>query len=101
MVVIRGSGVFTLLSIGDQRTGFSWEEELTFPWWLGGPVGEWVARPLLTRLWRGNLRRAIGSQPPGEARIIRPDAQCEIVVGRDSWGARFGPFSAPTTTRRA
>jgi hypothetical protein len=55
--VVRGTGVFTLSWLGDQLTRFSWEEQLTFPWWLGGTAGEWVARPLLTRIWRGNLAR--------------------------------------------
>lgn len=34
-----------------------WEERLTFPWWLGGPVTSWLARPVLAAAWRGNLRR--------------------------------------------
>jgi uncharacterized protein YndB with AHSA1/START domain len=55
--IVRGAGVFTLRPLGKQRTGFSWEERLTFPWWLGGVVGEVVARPLLARIWRGNLAR--------------------------------------------
>lgn len=55
--VVRGSGVFTLRECGGQRTRFSWEEELTFPWWLGGRVGERVAVPLLAHIWRGNLAR--------------------------------------------
>ncbi|MFI5285088.1 MAG: SRPBCC family protein [Candidatus Dormibacteria bacterium] len=55
--VVRGSGVFTLRNVSDRRTMFSWEERLTFPWWLGGPLGEQVARPLLVRIWRGNLAR--------------------------------------------
>jgi hypothetical protein len=55
--VVRGSGVFTLRSADDTRTRFSWEETLTFPWWLGGPVGEVFGRPVLTRIWRGNLAR--------------------------------------------
>jgi hypothetical protein len=55
--VVRGSGVFTLRAIGERRTLFSWEEALTFPWWLGGFLGEVVSRPLLTRIWRGNLVR--------------------------------------------
>ena len=55
--VVRGSGVFTLREVGDRRTRFSWGERLTFPWWLGGAVGERVAGPLLTRIWRGNLAR--------------------------------------------
>lgn len=53
--VVRGSGVFTLRGVGDRGTRFSWEERLTFPWWLGGPLGEVIGRPVLTRIWRGNL----------------------------------------------
>jgi hypothetical protein len=55
--VVRGTGVFALSRLGDQLSRFSWEEQLTFPWWLGGSFGEWCARPLLTRIWRGNLAR--------------------------------------------
>ena len=55
--VVRGSGVFTLRRIGDRRTRFLWEERLTFPWWLGGPLGQVFGRPVLTRIWRGNLTR--------------------------------------------
>lgn len=55
--VVRGSGVFTLQAIGTRRTRFSWEETLIFPLWLGGAVGEVIGRPLLGRLWRGNLTR--------------------------------------------
>lgn len=55
--VVRGSGVFRLRVMGDGRTRFSWEESLNFPWWLGGVLGEIVGRPVLTRIWRGNLSR--------------------------------------------
>ena len=55
--IVRGAGVFTLHTFRNQRTGFSWEERLTFPWWLGGVAGELLARPMLTRIWRGNLAR--------------------------------------------
>ena len=55
--VVRGQGVFTLRRADNTRTRFSWQETLTFPWWLGGPVGEVLGRPVLTRIWRGNLAR--------------------------------------------
>jgi hypothetical protein len=38
-------------------TEFCWEETLTFPWWLGRAAGERFGRPVLKRIWEGNLRR--------------------------------------------
>jgi hypothetical protein len=55
--LVTGTGAFTLRASGPEATTMTWTEELRFPWWLGGPVGAWVARPVLTRIWRGNLRR--------------------------------------------
>ncbi len=55
--LVQGTGEFTLRPVGDGRTEFRWEEDLTFPWWMAGPVGAFVARPILRRVWRGNLRR--------------------------------------------
>jgi hypothetical protein len=46
-----------LRSLDGGETQFSWDEQLTFPWWLGGPLGERLARPILERLWRGNVAR--------------------------------------------
>ena len=57
--VVTGTGRFTLAPLaGGSRCRFTWEEELRFPWWLGGPVGSAVAGPtVMRRLWHGNLRR--------------------------------------------
>jgi uncharacterized protein YndB with AHSA1/START domain len=55
--VVSGRGAFGLRADGAGATTFSWVEALQFPWWLGGPIGEQVARPVLLRLWRGNVAR--------------------------------------------
>ncbi len=56
--VVTGSGEFVLTPIDlDRRTRFTWTEELHFPWYLGGRIGERVGgRWVLTRIWRRNLR---------------------------------------------
>ena len=53
---VTGRGRFTLYpSAGGTR--FTWSERLTFPWWMGGPVGTLLASPVLRAIWRRNLRR--------------------------------------------
>lgn len=39
------------------HTRFQWSETLRFPWRLGGPVGEFLAYPVLRSMWKGNLKR--------------------------------------------
>jgi uncharacterized protein YndB with AHSA1/START domain len=58
--LVRGVG---LLSLDDQGTAtrITWAEDLVFPWWLGGPITAWLARPVLVRIWRGNLDRFAAS----------------------------------------
>ena len=56
--LVTGSGVFTLEALDASRTRFTWEERLTFPWWLGGPLGAFVGGKIVLRaIWRANLRR--------------------------------------------
>lgn len=69
--LISGSGRFELSPAdGGSRTNFAWTEELTFPWWLGGRLGARVGAPVLTWVWRRNLRalrqraEATPSSPP-------------------------------------
>ncbi len=53
--LVAGSGRFTLRRRRGGRTRFAWDERLSFPWFLGGPVGAVVAVPVLKRIWRRNL----------------------------------------------
>src|SRR4051794_8684855 len=46
--VVSGRGRFTLQPVAT-GTRFSWEEELRFPWWLGGPVGEAIGGRLILK----------------------------------------------------
>jgi uncharacterized protein YndB with AHSA1/START domain len=56
--LVTGEGRFTLAPAPGGGTTFAWEEDLRFPWWLAGRLGEAVGGPLvLRRLWQGNLRR--------------------------------------------
>jgi uncharacterized protein YndB with AHSA1/START domain len=63
---VTGVGEFRLQAAGagpvaggrdNDNTEFTWEETLHFPWWLGAAVGERAGRPILRRIWNGNLRR--------------------------------------------
>lgn len=61
--LVRGEGRFTLRRTWRGRTRFTWDERLRFPWWMGGPIGALAAKPVLRRIWRGNLRRLRASFP--------------------------------------
>jgi uncharacterized protein YndB with AHSA1/START domain len=56
--VVTGTGVFTLEPIDlGRRTRFTWSEELRFPWYLGGRLGELVGGQVVMKaIWRRNLR---------------------------------------------
>lgn len=58
---VTGSGRFTLARRRRGRTRFTWTERLRFPWWMGGVVGERLAKPVLRRIWRRNLIRLAAS----------------------------------------
>lgn len=57
--LVTGEGAFHL-EADDGGTRFVWDEELTFPWWLGGAVTAFFAAPVLRAIWRGNLGRLAG-----------------------------------------
>lgn len=54
--LVTGVGRFTLTRVRRDRTRFTWVEHLTYPWWLGGPVGGFFGGFVLRRIWRRNLR---------------------------------------------
>ncbi len=56
--IVTGSGVFTLEPLNNgARTLFKWEEELVFPWFLGGPLGAFIGgKVVLRQIWKRNLR---------------------------------------------
>lgn len=53
--VVKGSGRFTIRRARRGRTRFTWEEDLTFPWWLGGGLGSLIGSRVMKRVWRRNL----------------------------------------------
>jgi carbon monoxide dehydrogenase subunit G len=57
--VVTGTGTFGLEPIDlGRRTRFTWTEDLTFPWFLGGRLGEVVGgRAVMKQIWKRNLRR--------------------------------------------
>jgi len=55
--LVEGQGTFTIAEASPGDTDVRWDEELSFPWWLGGPFTAMFARPVLAAIWRGNLRR--------------------------------------------
>ena len=54
--LVTGDGRFSLRRAARGGTRFTWSERLSFPWWMGGPAGSFVAAPVLRRIWRRNLR---------------------------------------------
>jgi hypothetical protein len=56
--IVTGSGVFTLEPIDlGRRTRFTWEEDLRFPWYVGGRIAGLVGGQAVLRwIWRRNLR---------------------------------------------
>lgn len=57
--IVAGTGIFVLEPIDlGRRTRFTWTEDLTFPWFLGGRLGEYAGgRAIMKQIWRRNLDR--------------------------------------------
>ena len=54
--LVTGKGQFTLAPAGTDRTEFCWIEELHFPRWMGGPLGDIIGARILEWVWRRNLK---------------------------------------------
>jgi uncharacterized protein YndB with AHSA1/START domain len=65
---VTGDADFRLEPAPGNATRFCWEERLRFPWWLGGAIGEHASKPVLHRLWQGNLARLKASVERGSNR---------------------------------
>jgi hypothetical protein len=57
--LVTGTGRFTIEAVGDGSTSrFTWSEELRFPWWLGGRLGEVIGGNIVMKaIWRRNLKK--------------------------------------------
>jgi hypothetical protein len=55
--LVTGTGRFTLRRRPGTATRFTWTERLSFPWWMGGPVGGVVGGRVMKAVWRRNVRR--------------------------------------------
>jgi polyketide cyclase/dehydrase/lipid transport protein len=54
--VVTGRGRF-VLEPWPTGTHFCWDEELQFPWWMGGRAGAALGEPMLRAIWHRNLTR--------------------------------------------
>jgi hypothetical protein len=55
--LFTGFGEFRLHAAEDGHTVLEWREHIVFPWFFGGALGSWAARPIFRWVWRRNLRR--------------------------------------------
>jgi len=54
--IVTGEGEFVITPIGDDAVEFAWSETLSFPWWMGGPVGALFGGIVFRVVWMRNLR---------------------------------------------
>lgn len=67
---VSGTGNIYLTPVGERRTHVLWREELTAPLGVPGSVGLWLVKPLLSRIFRRDLRVLaalvrVRAHPPG------------------------------------
>ena len=53
--LVKGTGTFQIAPKGEGST-ITWEESLTFPWWMLGAFGSLFASPILKLIWKKNLQ---------------------------------------------
>lgn len=91
--LVVGTGRFTLEPVAD-RTTFRWSERLSLPLRFGGRVGEIVAKPVLTAIWKRNLR-GLKRRIERGAGAIDTDVPRQpgplVGQGRDGDVREFGP----------
>ncbi len=56
--IVTGRGIFSIEPLaGGKRAKFTWREDLDFPWYLGGRLGEIIGgRLVLGFIWKRNLK---------------------------------------------
>lgn len=53
---LSGTGRLEVQRRRRHRSRVTWSARITFPWWMGGPAGAFVAAQVLRAVWRANLR---------------------------------------------
>lgn len=55
--IVSGSGTLSLDEIDEKHTLLTWREDLSFPAIFIAPIGPFVAKEVLGRIWKSNLKR--------------------------------------------
>lgn len=92
--LVRGVGRFTLRASRLGLTRFTWEEDLRFPWWMGGPAGAVIAAPVLRHIWRGNLANL-------KAQVESASSSSSVATPSAFASARRLPFGGKGLRRKA
>lgn len=53
--LVTGSGEFRLKALSEASCQFEWDEQLSFPWWMGGRLTEVIGCVVLRQIWKRNL----------------------------------------------
>ena len=53
--LVKGTGTFQIAPHREGST-ITWQETLTFPWWMLGSFGSLFASPILRLIWKKNLK---------------------------------------------